>query len=173
MCEPPPDPPPDIPPFEDSAEEGVVKSIREQLEDHRANPACAGCHDLLDPIGFGLESYDAVGAYRTTDEFGLPVDATGTLDGVPFDGAQALQVILATDPRVPGCIVEKTMTYALGRAVLVEEIDEFDDDQTLDDDLALYQPLLDAFVASDHRFEELVVDIVLSPAFRFKTGEAP
>ncbi len=173
MCDVPPDPPPDIPAFEEAAEEGEVLSVRDQLERHREDPMCAGCHDYLDPIGLGLEGYDGIGTYRTTDEFGLPVNATGEISGVAFDGAQELQVILATDERLPGCVVEKTMTYALGRAILNEEIDEDEPDQTLDDDRLIYDALVDVFGASNHRFEELVVALVRSRSFRWKVGEAP
>jgi len=162
MCDVPPDPPPGIPAFEDSAEEGVVLSVREQLEKHRADPTCGACHDYLDPIGLGLENYDGIGTYRTIDEFALPVDATGTISGVDFDGAQELEVILANDERVPGCVVEKTMTYALGRAILPDS-----------DDAAAYDSLVDSFVDSEYRFEELVAAIVRSPSFRWKTGETP
>jgi hypothetical protein len=90
-------------------------SLRERLEQHRANPACAGCHTLMDPIGFGLEHYDAIGTYRTRDGAG-EIDATGMLpSGDSFDGALELGTLLAADPRFQRCLTKKFLTFAVGR----------------------------------------------------------
>ncbi|MEJ7605850.1 MAG: DUF1592 domain-containing protein [Bryobacteraceae bacterium] len=84
---PPAPPPPEIPPLKESSAAGKVLSMRDRVAQHRANPACSSCHNLMDPVGFALEKYDAVGRWRTTDE-GIAVDASGNLpDGTKFDGA--------------------------------------------------------------------------------------
>lgn len=105
-------PPPDVP----ALAEGMDSlSLRERLEQHRANPACAGCHNLMDPIGFGLEQYDAIGAYRTRDKAG-EIDATGTFpSGDSFNGALELSTLLAADPRFQRCVTKKFLTFAVGR----------------------------------------------------------
>ena len=83
---PPPPPPPHVPALEETAEGEAPKTMRERMEEHRANPACASCHKLMDPIGFALENFDAVGAWRTRDGGG-PIDASGQLaDGTQIDG---------------------------------------------------------------------------------------
>lgn len=114
LCSAPPPPPPNVeavlPPTDAS-------TTRELLAQHRANPSCAGCHNLMDPIGLGLENYDGVGAWRDT-EAGHPVDATGSYtDGTPFDGPQALGAKLTTDPRLTACLVQRMLGFALGRSV--------------------------------------------------------
>jgi hypothetical protein len=121
LCEAPPPPPPGVDVNIDQGSGLENLSVRERLAEHQAKGAgCAGCHVLMDTIGLGLEKYDAVGKYRESDEFG-PIDATGQLpsaDGTtttPFDGAQQLADMLATDPRTLTCAVEKLMTYTLGR----------------------------------------------------------
>src|SRR4029079_5792958 len=78
LASPPPPPPPNVPPLKEAADSGKVLTMRERMAQHRANPPCAGCHKLMDPIGFALENYDAVGEWRTT-EGGVPVDAGGGL----------------------------------------------------------------------------------------------
>lgn len=159
LCAQPPPPPAGIVPFEESPMEPV--SMREQLAQHRANPACASCHDQMDGIGLALEGYDAIGHTRTEDAAGFPIDTSGTLPGVgAFDGAGAMQRALVTDPRMPACMVSKVFTYALGRA------------PTPADDAAL-DTLGGQFAASDFRFEDLVIDVVLSRPFRWRNGESP
>ncbi|HXN33050.1 MAG TPA: DUF1592 domain-containing protein [Polyangiaceae bacterium] len=93
-------------------------TFRQKMEEHAKNPVCAACHNLMDPIGFGLENYDAIGEWRTTDN-NLPVDASGTLQpsGQMFTGAIALESILKTDTRVPSAVVQYLLSYALGRSV--------------------------------------------------------
>jgi len=110
----PPPPPDDIPSIEAQPKaEGTT--MRQRMTAHVKNPACAGCHNLMDPIGFGLENYDGIGAYRTTDN-GAPVDASGELGGnQPFNGALALEAILKKDPRLPRAVVRYLAGYALGR----------------------------------------------------------
>lgn len=115
LCAPPPPPPPDIPTLDDAGDGVTPQTVRAQLAAHRASPACAGCHQLLDPIGLALEHYDAVGAYRV-DHQGLPIDASGQLvDGRAFADARELSVLLSADPVFSACLVEQLMTFALGR----------------------------------------------------------
>jgi hypothetical protein len=113
---PPPPPPPDVPPLAENGEEAKAKTVRERLEIHRANPACASCHAKLDPLGFALENFDPIGRWRDKDA-GNPIDATGSLpNGEEIDGAEGLrQVLLAHREQFLRAFVSKLMTYALGR----------------------------------------------------------
>jgi len=114
---PPPEPPPDVPNLKEE-EIGSAASMREQLELHRKDPTCASCHRRMDPLGFGLENFDAVGAWRTVDGK-FPIDATGTLpDGRSFDGPEELRAILKADHQAfEHCLTAKLLTYALGRGL--------------------------------------------------------
>jgi hypothetical protein len=114
---PPPPPPGNVPALEDNKVAAGLP-IRERLAAHRDNPACAGCHQLMDPVGFSLETYDAVGRWRTVDA-GEPIDASGGLpDGSRFHGVDGLQQALVSRPEVfVGVLTEKLLTYALGRGV--------------------------------------------------------
>ena len=111
---PPPPPPPGVGALEESATANAT-TLRAQLEQHRADVACAACHEALDPLGFGLERYDAVGRMRATDE-GFPVDDSGLLpDGRSFRGASELRAVLLADDRLERALFEKLFVYALGR----------------------------------------------------------
>jgi hypothetical protein len=114
---PPPPPPPNVPTLNEEAI-GADASLRQQMEQHRKNPVCAGCHARMDPLGFGLENYDAVGAWRTKDG-NFPIDSSGTLpDGRTFQGAVGLTGVLKRDQNAfAEGLTEKVMTYALGRAI--------------------------------------------------------
>ncbi len=114
---PPPPPPPDVPALEETSVDASL-SIRERLAEHRANAACAQCHDILDPVGFVLENYDAVGRWREMEN-GQPVDATGGFpDGSKFVGVQALEEAMLKRPELfVQTMAEKLMTYALGRGI--------------------------------------------------------
>jgi mono/diheme cytochrome c family protein len=115
----PPPPPPDVPTLEAHAKDGRILTAREQMEQHRANPTCAGCHSRMDPIGFSLENYNGIGAWRAKDG-GHPIDVSGKLpDGTVFDGPKGLRSLLATEYRSQfiTTFTEKLMTYALGRGV--------------------------------------------------------
>lgn len=150
LCNEVPPPPPDIPPFTDPAE---GETVREVLAEHRENPACASCHDLLDPAGLGMEGFDAVGVVRTTEN-GQPIDTSGGIPtDIPFDGAAELADILAGDPRFVGCLTEKLFTYAMGRARVLED-DAFID--TIEGELA----------GGDGTLATLLELVVSSPAFR-------
>ena len=115
---PPPPPPPDVPDLE-TAEGGQALSMREAMEQHRANPVCASCHRLMDPLGLSLENFDAVGRWRARSETRGAIDASGELpDGTPFDGPSGLRAALLRHPdRFVTTVTEKLMTYALGRGV--------------------------------------------------------
>ena len=115
---PPPPPPPDVPDLE-TAEGGQALSMREAMEQHRANPVCASCHRLMDPVGLSLENFDAIGRWRDRSETRGAIDATGELpDGTPFDGPSGLKAALLRHPdRFVTTVTEKLMTYALGRGV--------------------------------------------------------
>ena len=117
MGAPPPPPPADVPALEDKTISGSL-SVRERLLEHRANPACASCHDLMDPVGFALENYDAIGQWRNS-ESGQPIDARGSFPGgVSFEGVAGLERALLDRPELfVGALVEKLLTYALGRVV--------------------------------------------------------
>jgi hypothetical protein len=160
LCEAPAPPPAGVEAFEDATDtEGLT--MREQLELHRQDPTCASCHVLMDPIGLGMEHFDAIGAHRHTDADGAPIDATGTLpSGESFDGLPELAEILAADRKLPACIVDKTFTYALGRAPTVEDLPHLD-------------TIEHHFVAGDHRFADLAVAIVRSEPFRMRAEERP
>ncbi len=153
---PPPPPPPDVPALDDSAEISAG-SLREALEQHRANPACAVCHDRLDPLGFALESFDAVGRKRVT-EHGLEVDDTGSLpDGTIVDGIDGLRnVLMMRKDEFVETFAEKLLTYAIGRGL------EPSDRSTLREIRRIVE-------ASDYRFSALVGGIVGSVPFRMRS----
>jgi hypothetical protein len=154
---PPPDPPADVPNLDEAAL-GSSTSMREQLEAHRSNPACAACHRRMDPLGFGLENFDAVGAWRTVDGK-FPVDASGTLpDGRTFSGPDQLRAILAADRGVfAQALTSKLLTYALGRGL------ERYDAQTV-------KSIAGRLPAHDYRFSGLVLEIVNSSPFQSRRG---
>ena len=117
LAAPPPPPPPDVPPLKEKGE-GAKGTMRQQMEEHRKNPACIVCHARMDPIGFALEPFDAIGKWRDSDD-GLPIDASGTLpDGSAFQGPAELRQALLNRPElIAGAVSEKLLTYALGRTL--------------------------------------------------------
>ncbi len=132
---------------------------RQALEAHASNPACSGCHSIMDPLGFGLENYDAIGDYRTMDGASV-VDSTGTLtNGMMFSGARELSTALATDPRFVPCMTQSFMTYSIGR--LMNQVD----------DVSWANYLAHEAVAANGSLGSLVNSVLLSPAFR--TRQAP
>lgn len=154
---PPPPPPPNVPPLDDSAA-ASAHSLREQLERHRADRACASCHAKMDPLGFSLEQFDAIGHFRTSDG-GQPVEASGSLpDGTPIDGLAGLQkIVLARRDEFVECLASKLLTYALGRG-----LESYD------------QPAVRAIrrraAAHDYRFSALVLGVVDSVPFRMRAS---
>ena len=117
---PPPPPPPNVPPLAESRSTGKVLTMRERMSEHRTNPVCASCHSTIDPIGFALENFDAVGRYRSVDgAAAAPIDASGRLpDGEEFDGVDEFRQKLLARPKLfVSTVTEKLLTYALGRGV--------------------------------------------------------
>jgi len=157
LCISPPPPPPnlDIPELEPPAP-GATQ--RELLEKHREDPICAGCHDIMDPLGFGLEHYDAIGAYRELDN-GAPVDASGTIpSGLAFTNGLEMSSLLSQEQNFVECMVRKTFTYSLGRGITPNDTPYFDD-------------IVADFEMSDYRFADLVVSLATSDVFRARRGE--
>jgi hypothetical protein len=142
----------------DEAALGSTASMREQLEAHRRNPSCAVCHRRMDPLGFGLENFDAVGAWRTTDGK-FPIDASGVLpDGRTFRGPDELRRILAADrDAFAQALTSKLLIYALGRGL------ERYDTQTV-------KSIAAALPAHDYSFSGLVLEIVNSQPFQSRRG---
>jgi hypothetical protein len=116
---PPPPPPPDVPALQENDEAARPTSVRERMEAHRNNPVCASCHARMDPLGFALENFDAIGRWRTTGEDGRPIDASGVLpDGSSFDGPVALrELMLSRRDAFVMTVAERLLTYALGRGL--------------------------------------------------------
>jgi hypothetical protein len=120
LCAPPPAPPDNVEALNDDTmdPDGTVVTLRERLAQHRENPECATCHDVMDPLGFALEPFDAVGAWREVDETGGPIDSLGELpDGRSFEGPRELGAFLAEDPRFSACVGEHLLGYTLGRSL--------------------------------------------------------
>jgi hypothetical protein len=155
---PPPPPPGNAPSLKDNTLAANL-SIRERLAEHRSNPSCASCHRLIDPVGFSLEQFDAVGRWRTLDE-GKPVDAAGGLpDGSRFDGVAGLEKGLLQRPELfVRTLTEKLFVFALGRAP-----EEFDAS-------ALRKIVRDAR-AQDYRFSALIVGITNSVPFQMRMSQ--
>lgn len=157
---PPPPPPPGVGVLTEDPKVAEFHSVRERLEEHRKKPQCAVCHSRMDPLGFGLENFDAIGKWRTADGK-LAIDSNGVLpDGRKFTGPQGLtQVLSSQKNQFVKCLAEKLMTYALGRGMTSAS-----DDATLDH-------LVQKTASSNYRFSSLVEAITASDAFR-KRGAA-
>ncbi len=150
---PPPPPPPDVPNL-DVAHVGSSVSLRQQLEEHRKNTICASCHSRMDPLGFGLENFNAIGAWRTKDG-SLPVDSAGTLpDGRSFNGPTELKAIVKADSNAfAECLTEKLLTYALGRGI--ERYDK-----------PAIKQIAGRLAANNYRFSTLALEIANSLPFQ-------
>jgi hypothetical protein len=157
---PPPPPPPDIPALPSSGASGRPLTVRQRTEQHRANPACAGCHVRMDPLGFALESFDALGRRRTADEAGGPIDASGAFpDGTTFTGVSGLRALVAGRPEeLVRTLTGKLMTYALGRAVE-------------DGDLPAIRAVVREAGRDDYRWSALIRAIVRSVPFQMRQAE--
>ena len=155
---PPPPAPPNVPELQ---EVKLTGTLRQRLEQHRENPTCASCHARMDPIGFGFENFDGVGAYREKDE-DFPIDPSGQLvSGESFNGAPALAAMLAKSKREEfvRCLSEKMLTYAIGRGP------EFYDKCALDE-------ISKGVSKKGYRFSSLILEIVRSVPFQQRRGEA-
>jgi hypothetical protein len=155
---PPLPPPPNVPQLEASAPKDRPSTVREQLELHRANPACASCHRNIDPIGFALENFNAVGQWQSKTKEGLKIDSAGVLvDGTPVDGPIALRKALLARPEVfVGTVTEKLMTYALGRG-----LDPID--------MPAVRKVLRDSSKNQYAAQSIILGIVQSPAFQMRT----
>ncbi|MDB6025788.1 MAG: Protein of unknown function (DUF1587)/Protein of unknown function (DUF1592)/Protein of unknown [Verrucomicrobiales bacterium] len=156
----PPPPPPDIPPLDDKKGPTVSTSLRQRLEEHRKNPACASCHARMDPIGFALENFDAIGSWRTMDGK-FPVDASGEFaTGEKIDGVGALRKFLLEKRRdeFVRCLAEKMLTYALGRGLEVY-------------DRCAVDEIVARMARNEFRFSSLILAITESQPFQFRRGE--
>ncbi len=158
---PPPPPPPDVPPLKENGEGGERHTVRERLEAHRTNPACAVCHVRMDPLGFSLENFDALGRWRTTSD-GAPVDAAASLpDGSRFDGVIGLRTLLVSHREdFVRTFTERLLSYAIGRGL---EPADFPAVRAIARDAA----------AQDHRWSAVVLGIVRSVPFRMSTSAPP
>ena len=151
---PPPGPPPNVPPLPERGENNRPGSVRERLELHRRNPACASCHRTIDPPGFMLEHYDAIGRWRAVTEEGRPVDALATMqNGVTAEGLAGLRGLLLDEPeQFVTTLTERLLAYALGRQP------EYFDQPTV-------RTIVRNAAADQHRWSAVVLGIVDSPAF--------
>lgn len=150
---PPPPPPANVPPLQEEGPATKAQSVRERLEAHRANPACAACHAKLDPLGFALENFDAIGRWREKDA-GVPIDSTGSLpNGEEIDGSAGLRKVLMTHKeQFLRALVSKLMTYALGRG-------------TTQADAPMIRQIYRAAERNDCRMSSIISGIVHSDAF--------
>ncbi|HUY88885.1 MAG TPA: DUF1592 domain-containing protein [Pirellulales bacterium] len=156
---PPPPPPPDAPDLKEDEKVALSGSLRQRMEQHRANPSCAACHARMDPLGFGLENFDAIGAWRDRDgEFAI--DASGELpDGSKFKRPAELKAILkAKQDDFARCLTEKMLTYALGRGL------EYYDKCAIDE-------IASKLAKSGYKFSTLILEIVASDPFQLRRGK--
>lgn len=154
LCLAPPPPPPGVEGFPETIDPGAT--LRARMEMHRSNPSCAGCHAVMDPLGFALEEFDAIGRHRTTDENGLPVDVEATLpDGRHFSGGAELAAALAADRSFHRCVAQKLATYAVGRGFGAS-------------DLCDLEAILDQ---SDGSLPGIIEALVVSPLFGATQGD--
>ena len=161
LASPPPPPPPDIPALAERTDDGAALSMRAAMERHRANPACASCHAQMDPLGFALENFDAVGRWRMRSESNDAIDASGVLpDGTSFEGPEGMRRALLREPqRFVATVTEKLLTYALGR-----NVESYD------------MPAVRAIVRdaerNDYRFSSIVLGIVRSTPFQMRMSQS-
>jgi len=153
----PPDPPPNVPALKETttdAHGGHKPTMRQQMEKHRSVEPCASCHKIMDPIGFALENFDAVGQWRTTDD-GSPIDASGQLvDGTRLNGAAGLRsALLKYSPQFVRVVTEKLMIYALGRGTEYYV-------------MPVIRSIVRAAEADHYHFSSLVLGIVNSDSFQ-------
>jgi hypothetical protein len=162
MNTPPLPPPAVVPDLAESAHKDKPSTVREQLERHRASPTCAACHRNIDPVGFALENFDAVGQWRDKTREGLAIDTAGVLaDGTKVDGPQALRQALMARPDVfAGTVTEKLLIYALGRGL--EPVD-----------MPVVRTIVRDAGRQDYAMQSIVMGIVRSAPFQMRTKTAP
>jgi hypothetical protein len=157
---PPPDPPPNVPALVDRKTQAKVQTMRERMSQHRANAVCASCHNMIDPAGFALENFDAIGRWRTVDESYNPIDASGALpDGTKFNGVVELRAALVRRPeRFVNTVTEKLLTFALGRGLEYY-------------DMPAVRRIVADSAAEGYRFPALVAGVVRSYPFLMRRAE--
>jgi hypothetical protein len=157
---PPPPPPPDVPSLKETPPNGRVLTMRERMEQHRSNAACAVCHAQMDPLGFALENFNGVGEWRTTSEAGNPVDASGTLpNGVKFNGPAELRKVLLSHPeQFANTVTDRLLTYALGRGV------EYYDQPAI-------RKITREAASNDYKWSSLILGIVNSTPFQMRMSK--
>ena len=157
----PPLPPPDVPSLQETTDGGDALSMRQAMEQHRANPVCASCHRVMDPPGFALEQFDAVGRFRTRSESNAPIDASGMLpDGTNFEGVVGLREALLKRPELfVTTLTEKLLTYALGRGV----------DHT---DAPAVRAIRREAARDRPRFSSVILGIIKSPPFQMRRTQS-
>jgi hypothetical protein len=160
MGTPPPPPPPNVPPLKENEEGAKPKSVRELMEEHRKNPACSGCHSVMDPLGFSLENFDGVGEWRSKDQSG-PIDASGQLaDGTKVEGPVTLRQALMKHPeQFAGTVTEKMMIYALGRGLEYY-------------DMPVVRGIVRDSAKNDYRLPSIIISIVKSTPFQMRKSQA-
>ncbi|MES1175595.1 MAG: DUF1592 domain-containing protein [Myxococcales bacterium] len=154
-----PDPPANVSTTFEDPPAGVVYTKREKMVNHEKVPTCAACHTLMDPLGFSLEHFDAIGAYRATDS-GKPIDTTGTIGSQPFSDAPSLGKIIATAPETAPCLVRNLYSYATGHTIA-------------DTEEVAVQNLASDFATSGNRLRALVLALVTSDSFKLVAPESP
>ena len=144
---------------EEAEDDGPILSVRERMEAHRADPVCASCHRVMDPLGFALENFDGIGRWRTTNEAGAPIDASGVLaDGTPVDGPVSLRTALLKRPEnFVTTVTEKLMTYGLGRGV------EYYDAPAI-------RRIVREAAGDDYSWSALITGIALSVPFQMRSS---
>ena len=159
---PPPPPPPNVPALKDRGENGEALSVRQRMEQHRANPACASCHARMDPLGFALENFDGIGRWRATSEAGTPIDPSGMLpDGTRFQGPVGLrEIVLGQREQFVSTVTERLLTYALGRGV------EYYDAPAI-------RKITREAAPDDYRWSSLISGIVRSTPFQMRRSREP
>ena len=155
----PPPPPANVPPLEATSVtdgSGTMLSLRERLAVHRGNPSCASCHTLMDSVGFALEGFDATGRWRTVDELGDPIDASGVLpDGSPFEGFDEFRSALLNSDQFRIVLAEKLMVYALGRG-----LEPYD--------MPAVRTIVRDAAKNEHHFFEFILGVVNSTPFTMR-----
>ena len=159
LASPPPPPPPNVPALKTEGNTGETLTMRQAMERHRANPACASCHARMDPIGFAMENFDAVGRWRDTDD-GKPIDVSGVLpDGSHFDGVAGLKQMLIRDPnRFVGALTQKLLMYAIGRNVQYY-------------DLPAVRQVVREAAKNNYQFSSLVLGVAESVPFQMRKSQ--
>lgn len=158
---PPPPPPPNVPELQEATQDGKTLTMRERMEEHRVNPACASCHARMDPLGFALENFDAIGGWRT-HEAGSPIDSSGALpNGTQFKGAPGLrEILLERREEFVMNVTEKLLTYALGRGTEYY-------------DAVAVRSIVREATSSDYRWSSLILGIVNSTPFQMRRSVQP